>query len=73
MATATLGEWVNARDGARIIGDVDSRFVKRLGEKGLITTRDLDGVRARFRRSDLERLAKSSVRPAPDPDPHPPA
>lgn len=65
MATATPGGRVDARGGARVLGDAGSRSVKRPGEKGLITPRALDGVRARFRRRGLGRPAENSVRPAP--------
>ncbi len=57
-------EWIDATMAAGLIGDVDARAVKRLAAAGRISVRELPGVRARFLRSDIERLATETVRQA---------
>lgn len=54
--------WVDARTAATMLGVPDGRNVLRLVQAGMITTRDLPGVRARYSRADVERLAAEGVR-----------
>lgn len=55
-AIAPDPEWVDARKAAKILGVPGARNVNLLASRGLITTRDLPGVRARFLLADVERL-----------------
>lgn len=60
-ATAPDPEWVDARKAAKILGVPGARNVHRLVKRGLIKTRDLPGVRARFLLADVVRLAADGV------------
>jgi hypothetical protein len=55
--SAPVPEWIDARRAAAILGVPDSRNVRRLVRDRWITVRDLPGVRARYLRADVERLA----------------
>lgn len=55
--TAATAEWLDARYAAKLLGVPGARNVKRLVDEGLIKTRDLPGVRAKYLRADVERLA----------------
>lgn len=59
--------WLGRSEAAAALGVSDPRAVDRLAGKGLIGVRDLPGVRARYSRADVERLARECVRPAKDP------
>jgi hypothetical protein len=57
-------EWIAAAEVAAILGGIKPKHVPRLAAEGLITSRPLPGVSAIYLRSDVERLAVQSVRPA---------
>lgn len=61
-ATERLPSWVSRADGARII-EADPRVLDRLVAEGLVGVRQLP-VRAKYRRADLENLARLSLVPA---------
>jgi hypothetical protein len=55
-AAVSNSEWIDARTAAKILGVPGARNVQRLAERGMITTRDLPGVRAIYSRVDVEGL-----------------
>lgn len=63
MSEPAEPEWIDASKAARLLSTNRARVVA-LAAEGLIATRSLPGVRARFLRADCERLARESVRPA---------
>jgi len=56
-------EWLDAGAAAELLG-VERRHIRRLARDGLLSVRRLPGVRPRYRRDEIERLAAASVRPA---------
>jgi hypothetical protein len=54
--------WLNARQAAKLL-ECEPRQVPKLAALGLIGVRELPGVKARFRRADVEALARDSVKP----------
>jgi hypothetical protein len=56
--------WIDATAAAKILEIPDRHNVPRIVAEGLITTRSLPHVRARYLRADVERLAKESVKPS---------
>jgi hypothetical protein len=61
--TAAKPEWIGPKQVAEILG-LQAKNIPRLAAKGVITTRPLPGVRAIYLKSDVERLAVESIRPA---------
>jgi hypothetical protein len=59
-----LNPWVTAAAAGRILQGVDVRAIAKLAGAGLIGVRDLPGVRARYSRSDVERLIAERIQPA---------
>jgi hypothetical protein len=59
-------DWIDARTAAKILGVPGARNVLRLVRSRLIQTRNLPGVRAKYRRADVERLAAEGAK-APKP------
>ena len=63
-ADTQMGEWVTGAEGCRILGVCRETLV-RIANDGRIGVREIPGVsRRRYSRQDLERVVKSSVRPA---------
>lgn len=56
-------EFVGAAEAARRLG-LSMLQVKRLGQRGVIGVREFPGVRRAYSAADIERLARSAVRPA---------
>lgn len=62
VATVQSGSaWLEGREAARLLDVPGPRNVAKLAARGLITKRDLPGVRARYSRADVERLAAEPV------------
>ena len=64
MPTAAVNqkEWIYATEAAPILG-TDMQAVIRLAKRGLITTRRIPGTKARYLRTDVERLAAEYTTP----------
>jgi hypothetical protein len=53
-------QWVDATAAAKLLPGVNRQAVARLAAKGLIRVRALPGIRARFCRADVERIARGN-------------
>ena len=63
MACATIqAEWLDGVEAARVLDVPGPRNIRSLAARGFIGVRVIPGVRAKYRREDVERLARSSVR-----------
>ena len=68
LATATAADdyddcWITAAHACVILA-CNYKALRRMTAKGRVTTRAYDGVKARYSKASVERLAKSAVRPA---------
>jgi len=62
MATAEReSPWVDGAEACRLLDLPHVRNVDRLVREGLVRVRGLPGVRARFSRADVERLARETA------------
>jgi hypothetical protein len=57
LTTGDQGEWLERREAARRLAVPEGR-VKALAGRGLIRTRDLAGVRARYLAADVARTRR---------------
>lgn len=53
--------WISGDEAQRLLNLPDHHAVERLAETGLIDVRRLPGVRARFRKSDVDQLVMLST------------
>ena len=65
MSTGGLAsnDWLPGPDAARVLGLSSTRAVRRLAQRGLVGVVTVPGTHPRYRRSDLVKLARLSVRP----------
>jgi hypothetical protein len=58
MPSRTQKDWVTAAEAARIL-QVEPNHLPEFGRRGLVVTRDLPGVRTKYRRDSVEELARN--------------
>lgn len=56
-------EWLDTTKAAALVG-LTPRHIRRMGERGHLTVRDMPGVRAKYRRDEVLALLKRCIRPA---------
>jgi predicted site-specific integrase-resolvase len=56
------GKWIDGRQASDILGGVTTEHINTFVKLGLLSVRDLPGVRKRFNRAEVEELAMKSVR-----------
>jgi hypothetical protein len=57
MPKRTQSGWITAAEAARIL-EVEANHLPEFGRRGLVVTRDLPGVRTKYRRDSVEELAR---------------
>jgi hypothetical protein len=52
------GEWIDGRQASQILGGVTTDNINKFVELGLLSVRDLPGVRKRFNRAEVKALVR---------------
>lgn len=61
-AAAAPAEWIDCRAAARIL-NVTPDNVRNLRKQGVLSSRELPGVRQKYRKDEVERLAQECIKP----------